>query len=512
MSERWPAAPPRRARRRWALDTAAAFGVLCLATLAGSHALGVRPLIVAGSSMEPTLPLGSLAVSVETPVERLVVGDVVSVVRDDGARVTHRLVDLDPIEGPAASTTGASTPFVGGPAELTLQGDANPGPERDPTGRDERRPGRVDRPRSRRRVALAPLPHVDLRGRRTGGCGDLVRRSTPSAPDTSGAVDRRRALPGAAMTALDRPAWRGGGAWRAAATAVALLLAGTAGAQVPSTGAALADSAGARSDAGVVPTLWWAQGSDGSGQFGAGGVGDRSLPFRVLVPSGSSVPDGVGLTSMSVGTTSACAVHDGELSCWGANDRGQLGDATSDGREVPSAVADDAAPGGSQLPAAAVVTDVSVADGFACAVADGRVYCWGDNTSGQLGNDSWDPSNVPVAVAVVGTAGSTLPAGTVHRRRDRRERSRGLRLCHRIGAAALLGQPPARPPRYGVSSIVRVWQSRARCSRCGARLTVTDISLGAETPRARWLTGRACVGGGTPPASSAMGPAFLGLL
>ena len=215
------------------------------------------------------------------------------------------------------------------------------------------------------------------------------------------------------MTALDRPAWRGGGAWRAAATAAALLLAGTAAAHVPATGAALADSATTRSDTDIVPTLWWAQGSDGSGQFGAGGVGDRSLPFRVLLPSGSSVPDGVGVTSISVGTTSACAVHDGEVSCWGANDRGQLGDATTTDHQVPGTVVDDAAPGGSQLPAGAVVTDVSVADGFACAVADGRVYCWGDNTSGQLGDDSWVPSTVPVEVATVGTAGSTLPAGTV---------------------------------------------------------------------------------------------------
>ena len=128
MSEPWATTPTRRSRRRWALDAAAAFGVLCLASLAGSHALGVRPLIVAGSSMEPSLPLGSLAVAVETPVERLVVGDVVSVVRDDGARVTHRLVEVDPID-PVGGTAGAERPFVGGPAELTLQGDANPGPD-----------------------------------------------------------------------------------------------------------------------------------------------------------------------------------------------------------------------------------------------------------------------------------------------------------------------------------------------------------------------------------------------
>ena len=54
-------------RRRWALDLAAGFGAVCLAVLAASSLAGVRPLIVAGSSMEPSLPLGSLAISVETP-------------------------------------------------------------------------------------------------------------------------------------------------------------------------------------------------------------------------------------------------------------------------------------------------------------------------------------------------------------------------------------------------------------------------------------------------------------
>ncbi|MDQ2677382.1 MAG: signal peptidase I [Actinomycetota bacterium] len=104
-------------RRRWALDLAAAFGVVCLGVLAASHVVGVRPLIVAGSSMEPSLPLDSLAVSVETPAQRLVVGDVVSVVRDDGARVTHRVVDLEPVARGAGLT------------ELTLQGDANASPD-----------------------------------------------------------------------------------------------------------------------------------------------------------------------------------------------------------------------------------------------------------------------------------------------------------------------------------------------------------------------------------------------
>ena len=47
-------------------------------------------------------------------------------VRDDGARVTHRLVALDPVgSGPAGSGTAGSAHL----SELTLQGDANASPD-----------------------------------------------------------------------------------------------------------------------------------------------------------------------------------------------------------------------------------------------------------------------------------------------------------------------------------------------------------------------------------------------
>ena len=179
------------------------------------------------------------------------------------------------------------------------------------------------------------------------------------------------------------------------------------------TGAQLADDAATRSDVSIRPTLWWAQGSDAAGQFGSGGTGDRTLATRVLVPNDSTVAAGVDVEQVSVGTTSACAVHLGRVSCWGDNGSGQLGDGTTDASNVAVGVSTTAGAGGSDLPDGATVTDVSVADGFACAVAAGRVYCWGDNTSGQLGDGTTTPSLVPTAVAVVGTAGSTLPADTV---------------------------------------------------------------------------------------------------
>ncbi len=196
----------------------------------------------------------------------------------------------------------------------------------------------------------------------------------------------------------------------AAGLAVAVLAAVPAPAV---TDAELSDRAEVDTDVAVVPTLWWAQGSDATGTFASGGTGDRNTAVRVLVPAGSAIPDGLSVSSVSLGTTSGCAVAVGRAACWGSNDMGQLGDGTTTDHPLAVSVLTEADPGGSQLPSSATVTDVSVADGFACAVAAGRVYCWGDNTSGQLGDGSFLASSVPRAVAVVGTAGSTLPAGTV---------------------------------------------------------------------------------------------------
>ncbi len=92
-------------------------GCACLLLVAAAAVLDLRPLIVAGSSMEPSLPVGSLAIARSTPAAALEPGAVVSVERDDGSRVTHRVVDLSVVDP------------TDGTMSMTLQGDANPGPD-----------------------------------------------------------------------------------------------------------------------------------------------------------------------------------------------------------------------------------------------------------------------------------------------------------------------------------------------------------------------------------------------
>lgn len=81
------------------------------------------------------------------------------------------------------------------------------------------------------------------------------------------------------------------------------------------------------------------------------------------------------VTAISALNCTTCAVRDGSVWCWGANDYGQLGkDPSAPNDGTPWRVS----------PAGVRFRDVAVGTTHACAVTDdGRVYCWGGNAAGQ---------------------------------------------------------------------------------------------------------------------------------
>jgi alpha-tubulin suppressor-like RCC1 family protein len=195
-----------------------------------------------------------------------------------------------------------------------------------------------------------------------------------------------------------------------AALALPLFALGLPG-SLRATGATLVDGAATRSTFDALPTLWWASGTDLSGEHGDGLAGQGTdRPARVSWGPGVAIPRGTPVERVAAGDGSACAIAAGRAYCWGDNTFGQLGDGSTTASARPVAVA-TAPSGGSALPADAVVTDISVGPGAACAVADGDVYCWGDNSAGRLGDDSTAASSVPVAVATDGAGGSAMPSG-----------------------------------------------------------------------------------------------------
>lgn len=112
-------------------------------------------------------------------------------------------------------------------------------------------------------------------------------------------------------------------------------------------------------------------GWNGVGQLGMGNTSDLLIP--TAVPGMSSV---VFVTTQHGHT---CAVKmDGTLWCWGENYRGQTGVVDSTG-EVLTPTRVQGLTGGN-------VINVTAGTHHTCAlVADGRVWCWGNNQSGELG-------------------------------------------------------------------------------------------------------------------------------
>ena len=91
--------------------------------------------------------------------------------------------------------------------------------------------------------------------------------------------------------------------------------------------------------------------------------------------------------------------NSGKVSCWGDNNKGQLGDGQF-GRDLYSSV---------PLEISSIADAVAVATGWehTCAVhATGEVSCWGDDTNGELGNGEI-VKQVPLPVRAVGISDAT---------------------------------------------------------------------------------------------------------
>ncbi len=145
-------------------------------------------------------------------------------------------------------------------------------------------------------------------------------------------------------------------------------------------------------------------GENGLGQLGLG-TSDSPVP----APAAVAALAGTDVTDFGVSELHTCAVASGALWCWGDNSAGQLGDGTFDPRLAPVRV---------DAPAGTVFQAVGAGLAHTCALAeDGAVWCWGDNSAGQLGTDAGpgDPSAVPVRVAApAGVSFSALSVGGVH--------------------------------------------------------------------------------------------------
>jgi alpha-tubulin suppressor-like RCC1 family protein len=147
----------------------------------------------------------------------------------------------------------------------------------------------------------------------------------------------------------------------------------------------------AASDVGIA-TCWGQQelGRLGDGVATAGTV---TTPTAVTV-TGTPL-SGADVTGVTAGANFSCAVTaDADVACWGDNTVGRLGDGTTTQQLAPTAIVTTGTP-----LATLTVASIASGGGHSCAVAtNGDVTCWGANADGELGDGSTQARSLATSV------------------------------------------------------------------------------------------------------------------
>lgn len=144
-------------------------------------------------------------------------------------------------------------------------------------------------------------------------------------------------------------------------------------------------------------------GANDYGQLGNRTQNASVKPVPVLFPSGAGA-----ITAVAIGDQHSLALmSDGSIYSWGRNSDGQLGDGTKMSQNEPVKV---------RLPADAGKA-VAITAGMAHSMAlmeDGRVYAWGLNYSGQMGDNTGISKIYPTPVDLPDLRATAIAAGREH--------------------------------------------------------------------------------------------------
>ena len=162
----------------------------------------------------------------------------------------------------------------------------------------------------------------------------------------------------------------------------------------------------------------------GSNAFGQLGSGVFDSTRRTPVTIGTEQ----GFAALALGATHGCALTaEGRAWCWGLGTSGELGHGSAVSSAAPVLVA-----------ARLRLEQIVSGNAHSCALSvAGAVFCWGANRSGVLGNRTSEASSTPTAVAAPPNVSFTaLSAGALH---TCALASNGAAYCWGANAAGQLG-------------------------------------------------------------------------
>ena len=133
-------------------------------------------------------------------------------------------------------------------------------------------------------------------------------------------------------------------------------------------------------------------GSNDNGQLGTGVMPSLGESIPKKLESGS-MPEGETIESMTLGNAHSCAVASNhKVYCWGLNRDGLLGNGVEVGsyENKPIAIVQG------DIPEGGLISSMAAGSSHTCILSKGYDYCWGRNTNGQLGNGTLNNSLTPV--------------------------------------------------------------------------------------------------------------------